>query len=385
MHDKFLLRVCVLFLVILAVIVGTAVHALRALNRSVVSNDWVNQTHATIYQLENVLSTLRQADSLMRTYALTGDAADRRASREAFSRMHQHFDTVTALTRDDAAAQTTLRQLRAQAEAREAFAESIETARAANRATQVQSLLATDAGGAAVAAIERGVATLRDAQFALLSERDHESYLQAQSTRWVVGLGIGVNLLLLAIVGWLLRTELALRRKVAATLADANAQLEVRVRERTAELTQSNQALRAENLARKWANASQEHQVRYNHLIVNAVNDLVFVVTKALTVTRINPAVVNLTARPDEEILTGPLAQVVRVAADPGTDLDPLARALQEGREIHQLPVTVLARHDRTLPGQLTLLPLRDQDKVVGAIVVVQVIPTSVSPDPVTA
>ena len=385
MHDKFLLRVCVLFLIILAVIVGTAVQAIRALNRSVASADWVNQTHATIYQLENALSALRQADGLMRTHALTGDAADRRACREAFSRLHQHLDTVTALMRDDAAAQSALRQIRAQVEAREALAASLETARLAQRTAQVQSLLATDGGSTALAAIERSVGTLRDGQFTLLSERDHQSYLQAQSTRWVVGLGIGVNLLLLAIVGWLLRTELALRRKVAATLADANAQLETRVRERTAELTQSNQALRAENLARKWANASQEHQVRYNHLIVNAVNDLVFVVTKALTVTRINPAVVHLTARPDEELLTGPLAQVVRVAPDPITGLDPLARALQDGREIRQLAVTVLARHDRTLPGHLTLLPLRDQDKVVGAIVVVQVLPTSVSPDPATA
>jgi CHASE3 domain sensor protein len=373
LKDNILLRVFALCAVILVVIAAVAVYALQALNRAVASSDWVNHSHATIYELENITSHLRQGDGLMRTYALTGEAGDLAASREAFEKMGQHFDTASALTRNEPAVKQALTQLRTQAAERETLARAVWAARSAGQQGKVQSLLTADAGSTAVAAIERGLSQLRDAQFEQLSERDHLSYLQAQTTRWVVGVGIGLNFFLLAGVGWLLRDDIAARRRAASALSEANAQLETKVQARTAELRQSNAKLSAENLERKWTIASQEHQIRYNQLIVNSVNDLVFVLTKALNVTRINAAVVNLTGRIDEAILTGPLARVVEVAPEPSTGLDPLARALLEGRELRHHPAVVLGQGARRIPARLTLIPLRDQDKVVGAVVVVQV------------
>ena len=384
MKDNILLRVFALCAVILVVIAAVAVYALQALSRSMAATDWVNHSHATISELDNITAQLRQADGLMRTYALTGEAADLAASREAFEKMAQHFDTASALTRTDAATRQTLLQLRAQAAERETLAQAVWAARGANQGAKVQALLAADAGSAAVGAIERGLGKLRDAQFVQLSERDHLSYVQAQTTRWVVGLGIALNFLLLAGIGWLLRDDIAARRRAATILTEANAQLESKVAARTADLQQSNTRLESENLERKWTIASQEHQIRYNQLIVNSVNDLVFVLTKALNVTRINAAVVNLTGRLDEAILTGPLAAVVEVAREPATGLDPLARALREGRELRHHPAIVLGQDARRIPARLTLIPLRDQDRVVGAVVVVQVAFSSPTDNPPT-
>lgn len=373
MNDKILPRVFALFALIFLVVAGMAFHAIRAVNRSVASSDWVNHTYATIYELENIISRLRQGDGLMRTYALTGEAGDLAASREAFVRMGQHFETAAALTRGDPGTQQTLLQFKVRAEEREALAQTVEAARKANRIPELQSLLAADAGSAAVQAIELGLSKLRNAQFELLSERDHQAYLQAQTTRWVVGVGIGLNFVLLGGVGWLMRDDIAARRRAAAALVEANAQLETKVQARTVELEQANRALRAESLERQWTITSQEHQIRYNQLIVNSVNDLVFVLTRAMTVTRINPAVVRLTGRTDETILTGPLAGIVVVDNDPATGLDPLHRAIEEGRELRQQPAVVLGPAGQRIPARLNLIPLRDQDKVVGAIVVVQV------------
>ena len=385
MHDNILTRVFALFLVILAVIAAMAVYALRNINRSVASSDWVNHSYATIYEFENLTSCLQQGDGLMRTYALTGDARDLAASREAFARLGEHFDTAKALTRDEAAAHQTLLQLETQAREREALAQAVWAARTANQAEKVRALLLADAGSAAVNALVRGFAKLRDAQFEQLSERDHVSYLQAQTTRWVVGVGITLNFLMLAAAGWLLRDDLAARRRAATALTEANAQLEAKVAARTAELLQANTDLRAENLERKWTIVSQEHQLRYNQLIVNSVNDLVFVLTKALNVTRINAAVVQLTGREDETLLTRPLAQVVEVAPDPVTGLNPLARALLDGRELHHQPAVVLGRDGRRIPARLNLIPLRDQDKVVGGVAVVQVAFSSSPANPPSA
>jgi CHASE3 domain sensor protein len=373
LKDNILPRVFAFFLVILVVLAAMAVYALQTINRAVVSSDWVNHTYATIYEFENISSGLRQSDGLMRTYALTGEPRDLASAREGFARLSERFDTAKALTRDDDPTHQAVLRLETLVQQRETLAQQIGTARTLNQGDTVRTLLAADAGSDAVATIERGFGTLRDAQYDKLSERDRASYRQAQTTRWVVSLGIGLNFILLVTVGWLLRDDIAARRRATTALAEANAQLENKVRDRTAELSAANENLLAENRERKWTIASQEHQLRYNQLIVNSVNDLVFVLTKVLTITRINAAVVHTTGREDETIITRPIAEVVEVAFDPVTGLNPLARALIEGHELRQHPVVVLGQGKRRIPGRLTLIPLRDQDKVVGGVAVVQV------------
>lgn len=385
MKDNILPRIFVLGLVILTVIAGMAIHALQTINRSVASSDWVNQTYATIYEFENIASGLRQADGLMRTYALTGEDRDLAAARDGFARLGERFDTAKALTRDDTPAHDALLRLETLVQERETLLQQIGPARALSQADKVRTLLAADAGLDAVAAIERGFGTLRDAQYEKLSERERVSYRQAQTTRWVVSLGIGLNFLLLAGIGWLLRDDIAARRRAAAALTTANAQLEDKVRARTAELAATNAQLSAENLERKWTITSQEHQLRYNQLIVNSVNDLVFVLTKALTITRINAAVVHLTGRVDETIITRPLAEIVEVAPDPVTGLDPLARALREGRDLRQQAAVVLGPGALRRPARLTLIPLRDQDKVVGGVIIVQVAFSTAADQPLSS
>ena len=373
MKETILPRVFALFLVILAVITAVAVYALRTINRAVESSDWVNHSYATIYEFENIISGLRLGDGFMRTYALTGDPRDQAASRETFARVGEHFDTAKALTRDEKVTDQTLRRIETQFQERETLAQAVWAARSANDAEKVRSLLTADAGSDAVGVIERGLGKLRDKQYEQLSERDRVSYLQAQMSRWVVGGGIALNFLLLVAVGWLLRDDLAVRRRAATAMAAANAQLEVKVQVRTAELQAALTQLRAENLERKWTIASQEHQLRYHQLIVESVNDLVFVLTKALKVTRINAAVVRLTGRESESIIAGPLAQVLEVGRDLITGHDPLSQALQAGRELHHHRVVVLGSGERRISGRLTLIPIHDQDKVVGGVAVVQI------------
>lgn len=371
MKENILTRILALFLMILVVIAAMAAYSLRTINRSVASSDWVNHTHATIYELENITASLLQGEGYTQTYTLTGDARDLATARGAFARLGEHFDTAKALTRDDPAANAALLRIEALVQAREELARSLWAARSSDQPAQVRSLLEHYHGSVEVVAIERGIAKLRDTQFELLRERDQASYLQAQTTRWTVGAGIALNFLLLAAVGWLLRNDIAARRRIASAMTEANAQLEDKVRARTAELEQANNNLRAENLERKWTIVSQEHQLRYNRLIVESVEDLVFVLTKICNVTRINAAVVHLTGLEDVAILAKPLGQIIEIAPDTSTGLNPLARALEEGRELHHHPVVVVARNQRRIPAQLSLIPLRDQDRVVGGVAVV--------------
>ena len=65
--------------------------------------------------------------------------------------------------------------------------------------------------------------------------------------------------------------------------------------------------------ARDWANQALEHQRRYDELIVNSIADLVFVFTKALNISRVNPAVVHFTGRQPKDLVNSPLSRTVRL------------------------------------------------------------------------
>lgn len=375
MKDKTLYAIYFLFLLMGGIIVGVAFFAIRAINRDAESSDWVNQTHATIYELDGMMSEFQAGEGMMRTFALTGEVRDFTECRSGYFAVLEHHAVAQALTRDNPDVQSSLARLETTVQARIALADSIKELFDGGRREEVGSLLRSDAGTMALAGFQQTISRLRNRQFELLSERDRESYRSAHTTRFVVGLGVATNLLLFGAVAWLIRDTLATRRQLTQTLREANTVLEQKVRERTSELTAANRRLTRENLERKWTTLSQERQLRYNHAIVNTVSDLVFVLSKALNVTRLNPVVAHATGLAEEEILGRPIAQVLRLPGqETGAAADRLARAVAEGRELTGYPAELLDRNGQSRPGLVSVVPLRDDDTVVGAVVVLRLL-----------
>ncbi len=381
MQDKTIRRVAVFFLVIAAVLVGVAVQAVRNIGQSAASSDWVNHTHSVILETEAVRSALLVGEGALHTYVLTGDARDLGACREALSNVSENLETAKALTRYEPAQNKQMTEIESLTDQRADFFQGILAARQAGNMESVRAMLSADAGGTAVRDIQRKLDQLRNDELALLTERDTASYLQAQTTRWTVWTGVVLDGLLLAGAAWLIRDDLAARRRATSALQEANDQLESKVRERTAELGSANARLSTENLERQWANQALEHQLRYNHLIVDSIDDLVLVLTKALNISRVNPAVVHLTGLEPAELVNQPLSRVVRlVPVQPGADAplrDPVAQALNDGRDLRGQPAVVEDRRGRKTRVRFSLFPLRDQDKVVGGIVTLQVTPSN--------
>ena len=227
-------------------------------------------------------------------------------------------------------------------EARVAFLRSVLSARQAGGADAARGALTSDAGGAALHNIRRALEKLKDDELALLTGRDTASFLQAQAVRYTVWTGVVLDVLLLAASGWLIRNDIAARRRLADALEEANRGLTEKVRERTAELESSNKELSAENLERQWSNQALEHQLRYNHLIIDSINDLVFVLTKALNISRVNPAVALATGMSASDLVGLPLSRVARAGQPSSREAaplaDPMALALSAGRELRDLP-----------------------------------------------
>ncbi len=374
MHDKAFRRILVFFLLISVILVGVAVNAVRNISRSAVTSDWVNHTHEVILETQAVRSALHLGNAALRTYLLTGGPREQADAREAFGEMLEHLEILRALLGEEPAARANLaevlRLVTARAEAATAMA-----ARRSRPGETPAALVAADVAADTAADIRRHLDRIKAGQMALLAERDTASYLQAQSTRLTVWAGVILDFLLLAGVVWLIRDDLEARRRVVATLETVNRDLDAKVQARTAELAGANEVLLTENLERRWANQTLEHQHRYDQLIINSINDLVLVLTKVMNISRINPAVVAATGFEGKALINQPFAALVELPSDAGTPgVDLLAQALKAGREL-RAPGLMKCRDGRKVPVRVAVYPLRDGDKVVGGVVTLELRP----------
>lgn len=381
MKDRTVIRVLALLALTGAVLVGIAAYALRNVNRAMAASDWVNATNAVINELTSLGASLQAGDASTRLYALSGGPQDLAAAREAYAEAVDHLEVVKALTREEPARQQQALRIEALANARAEFARKVMAARLAGKGEDSAALVAADNAGPGLAEARREIERLKMDSMNLLAERDKAAYLQAQATRWTVWTGVAVNFTLLGVAAWMVFSDIRFRRQAAAALEAANAQLEERVRARTAELTAANHQLSLENLERRWNSQALEHQLRYNQLIIDSISDLVLVITKAANITRLNPALSHESGWYTPDLVGHPLGEIVRFA--PGAaGADPVSGALYEGRELRDLPATLRDRSGGEHPVRLSFFPLRDANKIVGGVVVMQVRPAEPTSTP---
>jgi PAS domain S-box-containing protein len=374
MKDNIERRLIGFFVVMLLILVFVATSALQTIHRHIESEDWVNKTHDVIIHAADIVSYLHAGDAALRTFMITGDARDQAAYRNAYATMIERRDELFALTRSGAGEEDFHARI---ADIDVMLSNRVEVARSIARAreqgglvTVKQRLSGPDAESDGK--IERYMPTLIGAERDLLRRRDAEEHAQALSTKWTVYTGVVVDFILVAFVLGLLRDDLRARRMAAKALEDANAQLETKVQERTAELVKTNSALKQENLERRWSYQALDHQGRYNQLIINSIAEMVFVISRALNVSRINPAVVHQTNWQPQDLVAQSIDRVLQLPGDGAPDQNPISLALRDGREIQDRPAILKTRSGESIPVRFSLVPLHDQSKVVGGVVTVR-------------
>jgi PAS domain S-box-containing protein len=214
---------------------------------------------------------------------------------------------------------------------------------------------------------------------------DEAEFLQTQQAfRSLAAIFLGATLLGLGAIV-ILVTYTALRplgplSAAAGEIARENLECEIPATRRDDEvgrLTQSfrsmRNALQLQRRERRWADQSLQHQLRYNKLIIDSIDELVFVLTKVLNVSRVNPAVLRGGGYTEAEVVKAPLARFVRLA--PNTDgqvlakLEPLLAALKEERTLRDLPARLVRKDGTELPALLSLVPMRDGNQVIGCVI----------------
>jgi len=389
MKDATFKRLSYVFLFISAVLIAIALLAVRNIRLTAEASDWVNHTHSLIDRIDNTRSGLLRSEASLRAYAATGESGDLLTLNRALGEARNEIDLALLMTDEHSEPElhARLQEIDALCKSHTELARKIVTARQADDAPalrrELDSFARSDTGGT----IEQGLAYVKSVLLTRLTERDTQLYLQVQSTRWAIWSGVALDLLLLGGAGWLIRDALANRRRAATALEEANAQLEVKVQERTAELQAANQQLSLDNLERQWANQALEHQLHYNHRIVECISDLVIVLTKAGHITRVNTAVLRFSGWDAAELVKEPFDKLVRLtgttsgeantAADSAALNKRITDAMKDGRDLVDQVGLALGRDTREAAAHISLYPLRDQNKIIGGILTLRLTATA--------
>lgn len=133
-------------------------------------------------------------------------------------------------------------------------------------------------------------------------------------------------------------------------------------------------ALKAQHLERRWAGQALEHQLKYNQLIIDSIGELVFVLTKSLSVTRINPAVTRFAGYTPADVVRAPILRLISLApsATDGVEVS-LAEALRDARSLNDVATGLRTKSGAVLRARLSFAPLTDENRIVGAVVTLRI------------
>jgi len=380
MKDATLKRLAYVFLFISAVLISIALLAVRNIRLTAEASDWVNHTHSLIDRIDNTRSALLRSEATLRAYTATGESGDLLTLNRALGEMRNEVDLALHMADEQSEPDlhTRLQEIDDLYKSHTELARKIVTARQADDLHALRREMDSFVRSDTASTVEQNLAYVKSRLLSRLTERDTQLYLQVQSTRWAIWSGVALDLFLLGGAGWLIRDDLANRRRAATALEEANAQLEVKVQERTAELQAANQQLSLDNLERQWANQALEHQLHYNHRIVECISDLVVVLTKAGNITRVNTAVLRFSGWEASELVKEPFGKLVRLTGTDGNTSGNdgaaaalnkrIADAMKDGRDLVGQSGLALGNNGREAAARVSLYPLRDQNKIIGGI-----------------
>lgn len=330
------------------------------------------------YRSQNdAVAASQRAEGALHTYLLTNSPAHELLFQQGFADVAEHIEVAKALADAEPDKSDQIAELEAALVNRAERARALLTNHRSGANEEVKAQLNNEANEVSTETIRvaRRVVAFHQK---LLSERDRVAFEKDMRARTTLYIGAGLTLLMITTAGWFIRDDLAARQREAKLLAKTNEELEKRVAERTAELADANDKLSAENIEVRWSAQALEHQLRYSNLIVESVANPVVVITKALNISRVNPAMEKITGGTSVDLADQPLSNHVVLESTSGEEeesIDPLTWSPRHGQDLVERPAEVISQSGRRKPVIFNLYPLRDHDKVVGGVVVLRIRP----------
>ena len=315
--------------------------ALSIFNIREVTNSvqWVSHTHEVLAKLEEVLSTLKDAETGQRGYLLTGDPRYLEPHDQAVARMPGQLAQLRQLIVDNPAQTARLVRIEQLATERlNMLQRGIGTYQADPDKTRVlqasrQNLL-TDEGKRVMDAIRTEIREMQDTERALLARREAASRTSARTALATTAIALGLGLLLLVMVIWLFASNMAMRQRAA--------------------------------------NVVHAERERFRTTLTS-IGDAVIVTDAQGRVNLLNPVARALTGW-GEDAIGRPLEEVFRLVDEHTRDAieNPVTKVIRLGKVVGLANHTILlARDAGEVPIDDSGAPIRDgRGRIVGVVLV---------------
>jgi PAS domain S-box-containing protein len=327
---------------------------------------WMAQRHTFIGETDSILLALHAAEASQRTFLLTGDPAMKQMAAENFERVEFHLKTATRISLDNPEQLNRLGPI----------SDLLETRLEANKESQrllAQTSIAAAAGvftnaqaRATLRELERQVTASRMAENKLILEKDEAAQRHNRWTDQILYAGVALNVILLGLAIYGVRTDLKWSR--AATAA-----LETKIRENTVELHAAYERLQVENIEQEWGQAALQRVVEHHELVLNSIREGVFVVSKNGRIIAANPAAADLTRREAKQ-LAGKSIGTVLLDGDRlpyPWEQHFLRTVLKHGASVPPKAATIKQADGSLVDVQIACYPTRDRENLTGAVITV--------------
>lgn len=240
-------RLTIAFVLVILLLIVNAVISFRATNTLIENNQRVVRTQQIIEAIGALVSTAKDAETGQRGYLLTGDEQYLGPYNSALAQIDGQYAQLSELIADNPVQASRAVELRKAIDLRlETLVSNLELYRSSGL-EEVRREHALDKGRDQMDAVRRIAADIQSEEDNLLQLRVEQSRIGARDA---VLTFIAANLFVLLLIGfayYLVARDLAERKRAAEELEAANESLEIRVRERTADLAKANTELGRSN------------------------------------------------------------------------------------------------------------------------------------------
>lgn len=240
-------RLITVFCLTLLLVIGNAVISYKSIQTLIYNNGLVMHTQEVLSELNQVLSTMKDAETGQRGFIITGSEVYLEPYQSARAQIGENVRRLKELTLDNQNQQRRIPELESSINEKFKTLEAgLDLQRSGGSSAVRQSGL-LEKGRIEMEAVRKSVSEMEREENYLLAMRTEEAKVSGRNSFLTFLLANGIMLALLVIVFYLVNRDIGERARSEAALREANDRLENRVIERTAELNKTNVELARSN------------------------------------------------------------------------------------------------------------------------------------------